>query len=149
MNSFKFWTVWLMVTAFTMSAFGVLMVLFVGTPLFGGLTEQIDEAFWPNGPAAAGLVEYQRWVYGVWGATVTAFGVLAALVGGNAFARQERWARDALAVALLCWYLMDTVISLTSRVWVNAAFNTVALALFALPLAFTWGLFKQADVHTH
>ena len=149
MNPFKFWTVWLMVAAFTMSAFGVLMVLFVGTPLFGGLTEQIDQAFWPSGPAAAGLLEYQRWVYGVWGATVTGFGVLAALVGGNAFARQDRWARDALVVAVLLWYLMDTIVSLTFRVWVNAAFNTFVLALFALPLAFTWGLFKEGETHTH
>lgn len=149
MNPFKFWTVWLMVAAFTMSTFGVLMVLFVGTPLFGGLTEQIDQAFWPSGATAAGLLDYQEWVYGAWGATVTGFGLLAALVGGNAFARKERWARDALAVALLLWYLIDTIISLTSHVWVNAALNTVVLALFALPLAFTWGLFKEGDTHTH
>jgi hypothetical protein len=147
MNPFKFWTVWLMVAAFTMSAFGVLMFLFVGTPLLGGLTQQIDQAFWSAGPVAAGLLQYQRWVYGVWGATVTGFGVLAALVGGNAIARQERWARDALGVALLVWYLMDTIVSLTFRVWVNAAINTVVFALFALPLAFTWRRFKEGDTH--
>jgi hypothetical protein len=143
MTPFKFWTVWLMVGAFTMSAYGVIMVLFDGTFLFAAVSKQVDQVFWLSGPAAPGLAEYQKWVYGVWGATMAGFGLLAALVGGNAFVRQERWARDALAVALLLWYLMGTIISLALHVWVYAALNTVGLALFALPFAFTWRLFKS------
>ncbi len=148
MSPFKFWTLWLVVSGFTLSAFGVLMVLFIGTPLFAGLNGQIDRAFWPSSLAVSGLQEYQQWVYGVWGATVAGFGLLAALVGGNAFARRETWARNAIAGSLLFWYVMDTIISLNWHVWVNAALNTGVLALFALPLACTWQLFKRGATET-
>lgn len=143
MDRHTFWTAWLMVVSFTMAAFGVLMVLFNQTALFAGLLGEIQRAFSLPGDASAGLVQFQAWVYGVWGATVAGFGVLAALVGGNAFARRERWARDALAGALALWYVLDTAVSLASRVWVNAAFNTIVLAGFVLPLAFTWTLFAR------
>jgi hypothetical protein len=143
MDRHTFWTAWLMVVSFTMAAFGVLMVLFNQTALFAGLLGEIQRAFSLPGDASAGLVQFQAWVYGVWGATVAGFGVLAAVVGGNAFARRERWARDALAGALALWYVLDTAASLASRVWVNAAFNTIVLAGFVLPLAFTWSHFVK------
>lgn len=141
MNRLTFWTAWLMVVSLTMAVFGILMALLNQTRLFGGLMGEIENVFWPNGGATLGLLQFQEWVLGVWGATVAGFGLLAALVGGNAFGRRERWARDALAAALALWFLLDTALSLASRVWVNAAFNTVVLALFVLPLAFTWNQF--------
>ncbi len=84
------------------------------------------------------MLQYETWVFGVWGATVAGFGLLAAFVAGSAFARRERWVRDGLAAAVIVWYVLDTGASLMGRVWVNVAFNTVVLALLVLPLAFTW-----------
>lgn len=146
MNRSSFWTVWLLVACFTMLAFGVLMALFGGTRLFAGLNQQIDLAFWPAGTVDPGLLRFQTWVYGVWGATVAGFGLLAAFIAAHAFARKQRWARDALAAALALWYVLDTALSLLSRVWVNAALNTAVLALFIVPLAMTWTHFRDAKV---
>ena len=143
MDRHTFWTAWLLVVCFTMAAFGVLMILFNQTALLAGLLGEIQRAFSLGGDASDGIVQFQAWVYGVWGATVAGFGVLAALVGGNAFACRERWARDALAGALALWYVLDTAASLASRVWVNAAFNTIVLVGFVLPLAFTWNHFPK------
>lgn len=117
MNRLTFWTAWLMVVSLTMAVFGILMALLNQTRLFGGLMGEIENVFWPNGGATLGLLQFQEWVLGVWGATVAGFGLLAALVGGNAFGRRERWARDALAAALALWFLLDTALSLASRVW--------------------------------
>jgi hypothetical protein len=143
MNRSAFWTTWLLVACFTMMAFGVLMALFGGTRLFAGLNQQVNLAFWPAGAADPGQLRFQNWVYGVWGATVAGFGLLAALTAGKGFARRQKWARNALAVALALWYLLDTAISLLSQVWVNAALNTAVLALFVVPLAATWTQFRD------
>jgi hypothetical protein len=70
--------------------------------------------------------------------------LLAAFIAGNAFARRQRWARDALAAALALWYVLDTAISLLSQVWVNAALNTAVLALFIVPMVMTWTQFREA-----
>ncbi len=145
MNRDSFWPFWLLVIAFTMAAFGVLMVLSSGTPLFAGLVGEIELAFMPAGSASFGWLRFRDWVFGVWGATVAGFGLLAALIGGRAFARRERWARDALAGALALWYVLDTGVSLVYGVWINVAFNTVVLVAFVLPLAFTWTRFGAGD----
>jgi hypothetical protein len=146
MSRTTFWTVWLLVGSFTMSVFGILMVLFIRTNLFSGLTQEIDRTFWLGAQVGASAVQYQKWAYGVWGATVAGFGLLAGLIAGNAFARREKWARNALAASVALWYLLDTGVSLASGVWVNAVFNSVVLVWFALPLAFTWREFRQVGV---
>ena len=144
MNRSSFWTARLLVASFTMMTFGVLMALFGGTRLFAGLNQQVNMAFWPAGTVDPGQLQFQIWVYGVWGATVAGFGLLAALISGSGFARRQKWARDALAAALSLWFVLDTGISLLSHVWVNAAINTAVLALFIVPLVMTWKDFREA-----
>jgi RimJ/RimL family protein N-acetyltransferase len=140
-----FWSLWLTVVALTMAAFGILMVLSGPGGLLNGLTASVDSAFWPASPIPDSLTEFRRWLYGVWGATVAGFGLLAAFLAGNAYLRRERWARDALAWSLAIWYVLDTGVSIRAGVWINAAFNTVVLAAFVLGLIFTWRDFPKAD----
>ena len=139
-----FWPGWLAVVALTMSAFGVLMVLSGPDGLLGGLTASAETAFWPDGQTPGGLAEFRRWMYGVWGATVAGFGLLAAFLAGQAYLRRERWARNALAGSVAVWYVLDTGVSLQGRVWINAVFNTVVLAAFAVGLIFTWKEFHRS-----
>jgi hypothetical protein len=141
MGKFQFWTAWLLVVCFTLCAFGLLMIFFGGTTLFSGLNAEIEGVFWPGGGIPGSVVPFRNWLYGAWGATITGFGVLAALVGGNAFGRHHKWARDALAGSLAVWYILDTGVSLLAGVRANAMLNSGVLALFILPLAFTWGEF--------
>ncbi len=143
MDRFRFWTLWLLVVCFTLCAFGLLMIFFGGTQLFAGLNGQIEGVFWPGGGTPSSVVPFRNWLYGAWGATITGFGLLAALIGGNAFGRRQRWARDALAGSLAVWYVLDTGVSLLAGVRVNAVLNTVVLALFILPLLFTLGQFVE------
>ncbi len=145
MNAMRLCTLWLLVVSFTMCAFGILMVLFGGTSLFGGLGDEVDRVFWPNGIVPEGVGNFQGWIYGVWGATIAGFGLLAGLVAGTGFAGGEKWARNALAVSLVLWYLADTIVSAVFHVWVNVVFNTVVLAAFAVPLAMTWRHFGEGS----
>jgi hypothetical protein len=143
-----FWPLWLAVISLTMTAFGVLMVFSGPGGLLDGLTAAVDGVFWPGGLAPAGVAEFQGWSYGVWGATVAGFGLLAAFLINHAFLRRERWARDALAWSLGLWYILDTGVSVRAGVWINAVFNTVVLAAFALGLIFTWKEFSDRGENT-
>ncbi len=145
MNRLPFWPMWLAVIALTMTAFGVLMVFSGPGGLLGSLTASVNGAFWPDGQTPSGLAEFQRWLYGTWGATVAGFGLLAAFLVGNAFLRRERWARNALAWSLGVWYVLDTGVSLQGHVWINVVFNTVVVVAFGLGLAFTWKDFPTRD----
>ncbi len=143
MDRFRFWTGWLLVVCFTLVAFGLLMIFFGGTRLFAALNAQIEGVFWPGHDLPGGVVPFRNWLYAAWGATIAGFGLLAAIVGGKAFARGQKWARDALAASLALWYLLDTGASALARVWANVLLNSIVVALFILPLALTWSDFAE------
>jgi hypothetical protein len=135
-----------------MAAFGVFMALFSRSPVFDGFNSQIDPVFSlsvvprpardgieaPGGAIDASASAFQGWAYGVWGATVAGFGVLAAFVVRRPYRARQRWARDALVTAITLWFILDTGISALSGVWFNVAFNSVVLIALAVPVGATW-----------
>ena len=75
------------------------------------------------------------------GATVAGWGVFMAFIAHYPFRRRERWAWWCLVTGLLVWYLPDTALSLVYAPF-NAAFNSLLLVNFGLPLLFTRHDFK-------
>jgi hypothetical protein len=132
------WDAWLLVVAFGMAAFGVLMALFSRSPLFDGFNSQIDPVFWNTSPIDTSVQTFQGWAYGVWGATVAGFGVLAAFVVRGPYHARQRWARDALVAAIAAWFILDTGVSALYGVWFNVAFNTAVLLALTVPIGVTW-----------
>ena len=137
MTSFSFWQRWLLVVDIGIVVFGIMMALLSGTPLFRSFNRQIDPAFWGANPVADEAQAFQKWIYGVWGATVAGWGVFLTFVARFPFGKKEKWAWQCLVVGLLVWFVLDTVISLNYQVYFNAAFNTALLILVAPPIAFT------------
>jgi hypothetical protein len=121
-----------------MAAFGVFMALFSRSPVFDGFNSQIDPVFWAGGAIDASASAFQGWAYGVWGATVAGFGVLAAFVVRRPYRARQRWARDALVTAIAVWFILDTGASAFYGVWFNVAFNSVVLIALAVPVGATW-----------
>jgi len=142
MKPSPFWRLWLTAVSIGMVVFGLVMVLFIQSEPLAGLTGQIDLAFWPAGDASTTVVQFQKWAYAAWGATVAGFGVLATFVAMNAFARGEKWGRNALLAGLTTWYILDTLVSALSAVWPNVLLNTVIALLVAPPLVATWNVFE-------
>ncbi len=142
MSNFSFWQKWLLVVGISISVFGVLMALFSGTPIFDLFNRQIDPAFW-NGNVTNEAREFQKWMYGVWGATIAGWGVFVTFVAYYPFARRERWAWNCLVAGVLLWFVLDTVLSLNYRVIFNVGFNTVLLIAAGLPLLFTRNAFMR------
>ncbi len=137
MLSFSFWRRWLVAASLAVSVFGLCMALFNGTPLFAPFGRQVDPVFWGASPVDDAARQFQQWVYGAWGATVAGWGIVLAFVAHYPFARKERWSWNALFWGLLVWFALDTSISIFHRVYFNAVFNTILLALAALPMVLT------------
>ena len=137
MMRFTFWRIWLSVASVCMIVLGLLMVFFNQHPLFVSINEPIHIVFWPNLDMTDAVGNFQRWVYGTWGAAIAAMGIFATFLTQKGFSRKEKWARDCLGASILVWYLLDTMVSLSCGVVANAVFNTVCLIGFALPLIFT------------
>jgi hypothetical protein len=142
MDSFSFWQRWLFVVALIIVVFGVFMAVLNGTALFDWLfNNQIDPVFWGDTAVADNAQTFQRFVYGVLGATVAGWGVFIAFIAHYPFRQKEKWAWNCVLAGVLLWFLIDTPISLYFQVNFNAAFNTLLLVLVILPLAFTRRLF--------
>ena len=65
MRNFVFWQKWLYVVCIIISAFGILMGLLSGTPLFDLFNRQINPAFWGVNTVDNAAQQFQQWIYGV------------------------------------------------------------------------------------
>jgi hypothetical protein len=137
MSNFPFWQRWLFVVGIGIACFGILMAVLSGTPLFDLFSRQINPAFWGREESLGTILRFQHWIYGVWGATISGWGVFLAFIARYPFRNKEKWAWNCLAIGLLVWYVLDTSLSIFYKVYFNAAFNTALLILAGLPVVFT------------
>jgi hypothetical protein len=138
---FEFFRMWLLVVAIAMTVAGAALVLLVQTPLFARLNPLFDRPFWMGAPDAA-TRRFQHWAYGVTFATMAGWGLLLAILVGNAFASRQAWVWWSIAASVALWFPLDTGRSLYHRVYANAAANALLLVIFAIPLAATFGEFR-------
>ena len=144
---FRFWSVWLRATCAGVVVFGLaLAFLSDSTVLRLLLVAPSDAVFWGAAPIDPATIAFQRFVYGVLGATVAGWGTLMWVVASTAFRRREAWAWQGLTVALLVWFVPDTAISSFHGVWPNVALNVCLAALLAAPLLATRRAFNRSAV---
>jgi hypothetical protein len=136
-RQFAFWQRWLVAVSAIVVIFGLFMAFFNRTPLFDLFNQGVDPAFWGTGAPPVEAQRFQRWAYGVLGATMAGWGVFFLFLTHQAFRRGERWAWNTILAGVLLWFVVDEFISVTSGVYFNAAFNLVFLVLIGLPLIFT------------
>lgn len=141
MNKFMFWQRWLLIVGVVVAIFGFFMAVFNGTSIFNVFNDQINPVFWGKVEPSTASVIFQRWVYGVLGATVSGWGIFIIYMANYPFRKREKPARNFLIIGLVIWFVLDTTISVYYRVYFNAIFNSGLLFLAALPLAFTWKAF--------
>lgn len=109
-------------------------LVFVIAPDWGGigwLNRGVDRAFFGAAAPPAGAGAMRRWLYGVEGATLVAFGVLGLAVIRTAGIRREPWVWKALASAVGAWFVLDTIVSAGYGVWPNVVLN-LGIALVVL-----------------
>ena len=143
MTNFSFWQRWLFVVGIAVSVFGLFMAFFCGTPLFEAFNRQIDPAFWGTNVVENSAREFQKWAYGVWGATIAGWGISVTFMAHYPFRNKEKWAWNCLVMGMLVWFVLDTSLSVYYKVYFNAAFNTVLLILTMLPVILTRKYFAK------
>jgi hypothetical protein len=136
-EKFLFWQRWLFVLSLLISLFGVAMSFLNGTALFNQFNRQIDPVFWSTQNITEEANNFQRWAYGVWGATIAGWGVMLAYIANFPFRKRETWSWKCLVAGLTVWYLLDSGLSIYFKVYFNAIFNTGLLILAAFPLVST------------
>ena len=134
---FSFWQKWLLAVGWLITLFGIAMVLISGTSLFDLFNRQIDPAFWGTNAVGDSARQFQQWIYGVWGATIAGWGIFLTYIVRYPFNKKERWAWSCIAYGLLTWFILDTWLSFSYKVYFNVAFNTGLLFLVMLPVMFT------------
>lgn len=122
-----------------MVAFGITLALLGGTSLF----DAFNAPFWGSQPLTVTERTYQRWAYGVLGATMVGWGVFFLFVAWYPFARRERWAWRGILACVVAWFVLDSAISALHQVYANVLLNVAFLALVGVPLYFTRGDFPR------
>jgi hypothetical protein len=142
--SFSFWQKWLIVVCIYNIVFGLLLALFGQFQFMDVLLNQyFDPIFWPDGQITEGALQYKNWITSVLGSVVASWGMLIGFIAYYPFRRKEKWAWNAIAIAVLFWFVIDTACSLYYDVAINAAFNLFTLALLMMPLLFTRKYFYE------
>jgi hypothetical protein len=137
MSNFGFWQKWLVVVSILIVVAGVLLALFSGSVFFDLLNPLINPAFWGTTPIGESAAKFQKFVYGILGATMAGWAIFMAFIAQNAFRKKEKWASDSLLVGMLAWYVLDTGISAYYAVYANVIANTAFLILVLLPVIVT------------
>ena len=136
-QQFIFWWRWLIVVTFGVLLFGIGMVVAPAFTrhLFGLLLFSSSESLSTFGAPA---VAYITLIHGVLGAVMFGWGVALLFVLLGPFRRGSRESWLTLTVSLLAWFVPDTMFSLWSGFWQNAALNAIFAVLFAVPLGATY-----------
>ena len=143
-NRFRLSVLWLKIASFLFAVFGIIIAFFNQTKIFQiTFNNQINPVFWTNSELTAATLSFQRWIYGLLGATCLMVGILIFFIVKNAFTRKEKWAWNCLLVGLTAWFIIDTPISLYFQVYFNVVFNVALLLAVLLPLVLTRKDFKN------
>ncbi len=137
MISFSFWQRWLLAIGIIITLFGVAMAILSGTPLFDLFNRQVNPAFWSTNPVGDAAIQFQQWLYGVWGATIAGWGIFVTYLARYPFNKKESWARNCITFGLTAWFILDTLLSFFHKVYFNVAFNAALYILAILPVVFT------------
>lgn len=139
------WWRWLFVVSLVGVLFGVMMVVAPG--VLKPLSQPAYDSFFPTdrySELAPEDVAFQDWLYGVLGATMAGWCLILSFIAYYPFRAGERWAWQALAIAVAVWYLLDTGTSWLHGVTVNVVFNTGLLIAFGVPLVASRRLFRAS-----
>jgi hypothetical protein len=140
---------WLFLFAVGMVIFGLILAVFSQAPLFDLIFNQsINVVFWgSDNLSSAHVIDFQQWIYGVLGATISGWGLSIAFIAAKPFSNRENWAWSCIASSITLWYITDTLISVYFNVYINVIINTIILLGIAAPLALSRKFFSHHHFH--
>jgi hypothetical protein len=128
-------TNWLLIDSILIVAVGLYMTFLKDSSLFI-FKPLVDSYFWPDAIVTdTGTQVFRSFIYSLCGIVMTIWGVIMYFVVKNAVAKNEKWAINALLMAVLVWFPIDEFFSSYYGVWVNAIFNIPFFLTLIIPLA--------------
>lgn len=144
MNSFSLWQRWLFYISIFIAAYGLSLALFNQTSSFNLLlNDRINPVFFNSIKVDQQVNLFQKWIYGVLGATVFGWGIFLSFIAHSPFKRKEKWAWNCFLTGIICWFVVDTSISFYFTVVFNAIFNIVLFIGILIPLLFSRKYFNN------
>ena len=138
MKNIHFWVKWLFITCLIVIAYGLGLVFFSQSALFDLLiNDRINMTFWGTTRVTPDILTFQSFIYSVLGATAAGWGILLAFMVQYPFRNKEKWAWNAIALAIATWFVLDTGYSVYYQAYINAIINTILLVALGLPLLVT------------
>jgi hypothetical protein len=134
--SFRFWQRWLQCVSAGSALTGLWFLVAPDAMPLGPYNRQVVAAF-HDGPSAS-AVQHQRWAIAVLGSAMLGWGVLMTWVATVPFGRRERGAWQSIAVSVAAWAAGDSIVSYRAGIALEVVWNSVVVALVALPLAMTY-----------
>ncbi|MCC5930652.1 MAG: hypothetical protein JJU28_15515 [Cyclobacteriaceae bacterium] len=141
---FTFWTNWLIGVNVITVLIG-LMIAFAGNSiLFRPHNLGTVEVFFGGSELPLEMMHLKNWFFGIIGSTISGFHLLIVFIAKYAFAKKEKWARNAIASAMVIWFGVDSAISLYYGALYNVyLINIPSFLLIMLPVVFTWREFDR------
>lgn len=140
---FLFWQQWLFYSSLLFAGFGIVLALFGKSQIFSPYNKMLAETFWSKEVFPDGTAEFRNFILGPLGGTIACCYVLVAFIAHFPFRKKERWARNAIIVAFLFWFILDSGVALFYGVYFHVlVINMFSLVIKALPLIFTWRHFN-------
>jgi hypothetical protein len=128
-----------LLVAFSMQALvGYSVAFAIDTPLWAWHQDRIASTLWGDPAFSAETHAFRAWAMALVGATIASWAVAMCWVVAIPLRTGARWSRWAILTSTLAWFFVDTGISAAHSLHINVAFNVLAVAMIAVPLALTW-----------
>ena len=134
MTRFNFWHRWLIILSIMFVVFGVVMLF---PALFNTDLSYINSAFWESGITPKEAKVFYTWILGIYAAMLISWAGFILAILFYPFKKKEKWSWYCLLTCFSIWFLIDTLVSLASGVYLNAINNCIWYILLLLPLLFT------------
>lgn len=137
--SFIFWKNWLLAINILTVLIGVSIAFWGNSMLFELHNQGTRTLFFNGSDFPPNILMLKNWLFGIIGATIAGFHILIVFIVHFAFAQKQKWARNAIALAMVTWFTIDSGISLYVGAYFNVyLINIPSFFLITLPLVFTW-----------
>lgn len=136
--SFRFWQRWLVASCFFFAIVGVAVATLGDSPLFACWNAGVRTVFADGARLDSQAAGLKGFLLGPLGGTILGSYILCGFIAAGPFARREPWAWWAIVASLLCWFVLDSTISLMHGAAFNVyQINLVTLVVQGVPLMMT------------
>lgn len=144
-KTFIFWYRWLITISVLSMLIGLVIAFLPNSIVFDSYNAKLASLFF-DGEIPTEAEKMKSFLFGPIGGTVSGYFVLQFFIVLYPFKRGEKWAWYAIISALLCWFFIDSAISIAHGAYFNVYMvNLMTLVLNGIPLILTYRYFHRKD----